>query len=49
VSLSTAIARIEREVRVWLDTRFIPRGVVAESREKASRQENDLPAISVDP
>lgn len=34
---------------VWLATRFIPRGVVAEYREKACRQENDLPAIGVDP
>ncbi|MCX6083927.1 MAG: DUF1232 domain-containing protein [Caldiserica bacterium] len=33
---------------VWLATRFIPRGVVAECREKACRQENDLPAIGVD-
>lgn len=34
---------------VWLATRFIPRGVVAECREQASRQENELPASGVDP
>lgn len=34
---------------VWLATRFIPRGVVAECREKASHQENGLPPIGVDP
>lgn len=32
---------------VWLATRFIPRGIIAECREKASRQENDLPAIGM--
>jgi uncharacterized membrane protein YkvA (DUF1232 family) len=34
---------------VWLATRFIPRGVVAECRKRASHQENDLPPIGVDP
>lgn len=34
---------------VWLATRFIPRAVVAECREKACRQENGLPPIDVDP
>jgi uncharacterized membrane protein YkvA (DUF1232 family) len=34
---------------VWLATRFIPPGVVAKCREKASRQENDLLPIGVDP
>jgi len=34
---------------VWVATRFIPRSVVAECREKVCRQENGLPAIGVDP
>jgi len=34
---------------VWVATRFIPRSVVAEGREKVCRQENGLPAIGVDP
>jgi uncharacterized membrane protein YkvA (DUF1232 family) len=35
---------------VWLATRFVPRGVVAECRERAcDHQENDLPSIGVDP
>jgi uncharacterized membrane protein YkvA (DUF1232 family) len=34
---------------VWLATRFIPHGVVAECREKVSRQDNGLPAVGVDP
>lgn len=34
---------------VWLATRFIPHVVVAECRERVCRQDNDLPAIGVDP
>ncbi|MCX6097756.1 MAG: DUF1232 domain-containing protein [Caldiserica bacterium] len=34
---------------VWVATRFIPRAVVAECREKALHQENGLPPIGVDP
>jgi carbonic anhydrase len=34
---------------VRLATRFIPREVVAECREKASRQENGPPVIGMDP
>jgi uncharacterized membrane protein YkvA (DUF1232 family) len=35
---------------VWLATRFIPRGVVVECRERVCHhQENDLPPIGVDP
>lgn len=34
---------------VRLATRFIPREVVAECREKVRRQENGLPVIGVDP
>jgi uncharacterized membrane protein YkvA (DUF1232 family) len=33
---------------VWLATRLIPRGVVAECRERARPEENDLPVIGVD-
>ncbi|MCX6086015.1 MAG: YkvA family protein [Caldiserica bacterium] len=35
---------------VWLATRFVPRGAVAECRERAyDHQENGLPSIAVDP
>ena len=33
---------------VWLAMRSVPRAVMAECTEKARRQENELPAISVD-
>ena len=33
---------------VWLATRFIPRAVIAECREKVCRREAGLPAIGVD-
>jgi uncharacterized membrane protein YkvA (DUF1232 family) len=33
---------------VWLAMRSIPRDVMVECREKARRQESDLPAIGVD-